>query len=230
MGTEKRQRQKEGRQARIAAAEKARRRADGRRRIFTFVGLAAAVVLLIIGFTVLQKNKDTKKVDASATTTTLGGTSTTAAAESAAGKPCVATADPLPAGAPAVPVVVGPPPTTLVKTDLKEGTGAVVAATDTITVNYIGVACSTGKIFDSSYKTGTPATFPLNGVIQGWTDGIPGMKVGGQRLLGIPSDEAYKDQSPTPAIAPNEALWFVVEVTAATPASATTTTAAAAAK
>ena len=55
---------------------------------------------------------------------------------------------------------------------------------DTITVNYIGVACSTGHIFDSSYKTGKPASFPLNQVIKGWQDGIPGMKVGGQRLLG----------------------------------------------
>ena len=229
MGTDKRQRQKEGRQARIAAAEQARRKADNRRRIFSFVGLAAAVVVLIVGFNFIRKN-DTKKVDASATsTTTLDPTATSAAAlPSAAGQPCVATADPLPAGAPEVPVVVGPPPTTLVVKDLKEGTGAVVAATDTVTVNYIGVACSTGKIFDSSYKTGTPATFPLDQVIKGWTDGIPGMKVGGQRLLGIPSDQAYGAQSPSPDIAPDEALWFVVEVTAATPASATTTAAAAA--
>ena len=231
MGTDKRPRQKEGRQARIAAAEQARRKADNRRRIFSFVGLAAAVVVLIVGFNFIRKN-DTKKVDTSAaTSTTLDPTATATTAAplpSAAGQPCVATADPLPAGAPEVPVVVGPPPTTLVVKDLKEGTGAVVAATDTVTVNYIGVACSTGKIFDSSYKTGTPATFPLDQVIKGWTDGIPGMKVGGQRLLGIPSDQAYGAQSPSPDIAPDEALWFVVEVTAATPASATTTAPAAA--
>ena len=49
----------------------------------------------------------------------------------------------------------------------------------TVTVDYIGVACSTGKIFDSSYATRRPATFPLSGVIKGWTDGIPGMRVGG---------------------------------------------------
>jgi FKBP-type peptidyl-prolyl cis-trans isomerase len=226
MGTEKRQRQKEGRQARVAAAEKARRKADGRKRLFTFVGLAAAVVLLIVGFTVIRKN-DPKKVDASAATTTpsTAATSTTAALASAAGKPCVATADPLPTGAPAVAVEVGPPPTTLIIKDLKEGTGAVVAVTDTVTVNYIGVACSTGAIFDSSYKTGSPATFPLNGVIPGWTKGIPGMKVGGQRLLGIPSADAYGAKGSPPKIAPDEALWFVVDVTAATPATATTTAA-----
>ena len=226
MGTEKRQRQKEGRQARIAEAEKARRKADGRRRIYTFGGLAAAVVLLIVGFTVLQKKPD-PKVDASATTTTAitADTSTVAAPASAAGKPCVATADPLPAGAPAVAVEVGPPPTTLIIKDLKEGTGAVVAATDTITVNYIGVACSTGAIFDSSYKTGSPATFPLNQVIPGWTKGLTGMKVGGQRLLGIPSADAYGARGKPPTIAPDEVLWFVVDVTAATPATTTTTAA-----
>jgi len=226
MGTEKRQRQKEGRQARVAAAEQARRKADNRKRLTTFAGLAVVIVLAIAA--IFYWGRDNKSSSASSSTTALSATSTTA--ESAAGKPCVATSDPLPAGAPAVPVVVGPPPTQLVTQDLKQGTGPVVAATDTVTVNYIGVACSTGKIFDSSYKTGTPTpvSFPLDQVIKGWTQGIPGMKVGGQRLLGIPGDLAYGSQSPTPDIAPDETLWFVVDVTAATPASATTTTAAAA--
>ena len=101
-----------------------------------------------------------------------------------------------------MPVQVGPPPTTLVKQDLKEGTGAVVAAGDTVTVNYIGVACSTGKIFDSSYSRGQPATFGLGQVIKGWTDGIPGMKVGGQRLLGIPADQAYGAAEPAAPASP----------------------------
>ena len=68
----------------------------------------------------------------------------------------------------------------------------------TVTVNYIGVSCSTGKVFDSSYSPGQPVTFPLNQVIKGWTEGIPGMKVGGQRLLGIPPALAYGDRSPSP--------------------------------
>ena len=132
--------------------------------------------------------------------------------ESAAGKPCVPVSDPLPEGAPAVPVKVGPPPTALVTEDLKPGTGAVVAAGQTLTVNYIGVSCSTGKIFDSSYGTGEPATFPLTNVIPGWQEGIPGMKVGGQRLLGIPPEMAYGDEGGGTDIAPGETLWFVVEV------------------
>jgi peptidylprolyl isomerase len=227
MGTDKRQRQKEGRQARIAAAEQAQRKADNRRRIYSFVGIIVAIVVLIGGFAVLKKN-NSSSVDAASASTTLDPGTTVATAESAAGKPCVATSDPLPAGAPAVPVEVGPPPTALVSKDLVEGTGAVVQAGDTVTVNYIGVACSTGKIFDSSYKANppTPVTFPLDGVIPGWTQGIPGMKVGGQRLLGIPGDLAYGSQSPSPDIAPDETLWFVVDLTATAPTAPTTTLAA----
>jgi FKBP-type peptidyl-prolyl cis-trans isomerase len=127
-------------------------------------------------------------------------------------KPCVAVSDPLPAGAPAVPVQVGEPPTQLVTQDLEAGTGATVAPGATVTVDYIGVACSTGKIFDSSYSRGAPVTFSLTGVIPGWSNGIPGMKVGGTRLLGIPPDQAYGDQGSSPDIAPGETLWFVVKV------------------
>jgi peptidylprolyl isomerase len=126
--------------------------------------------------------------------------------------PCVAVADALPAGAPEVPVHVGPPPTALVSEDLVTGDGAEVTAGATVTVDYIGVACSTGKIFDSSYATGQPATFSLDGVIAGWTQGIPGMKVGGRRLLGIPPELAYGDNPTSPDIAPGETLWFVVDV------------------
>jgi peptidylprolyl isomerase len=120
--------------------------------------------------------------------------------------------DPLPAGAPAVPVKVGPPPTTLVVEDLKEGTGAAAEATSSVTVDYIGVSCSTGKIFDSSYSRGQTATFALNQVIPGWSQGLVGMKVGGQRLLGIPAELAYGTQGSPPDIAPDEALWFVVDL------------------
>lgn len=152
---------------------------------------------------------------ASTTSTAPGSTTSSTPKASVAGKPCVAVSDPLPNGAPAVPVKTGPPPTSLVKEDLKTGTGAVVKPDATVTVNYIGVACSTGKIFDSSYKTGQPATFPLNGVIKGWTDGIPGMHVGGERLLGIPPDQGYGAQGDGDLIAPDETLWFVVSVTSA---------------
>lgn len=140
---------------------------------------------------------------------------TTGAGGSALGKPCVAPKGPLPTGAPTVPVPIGPPPTKLLIEDLKAGTGAVVKANATITVDYIGVACSTGKIFDSSYAGGVPVTFPLNGVIAGWTEGIPGMKVGGERLLGIPPALAYRSDGSPPDIAPDETLWFVIHMESA---------------
>src|SRR4029077_3509240 len=124
------------------------------------------------------------------------------AAESVAGEPCVATSDPLPPGAPAIDVDEGPPPTDLVIKDIKEGTGNAVVATDTVTVNYIVQACSSGKILDSSYKTGSPATIALSQVIPGVSAGITGMKVGGERLIGIPSDQAYGSTGNPPTIAP----------------------------
>ncbi len=139
-------------------------------------------------------------------------TTTVPFAQSAAQKPCVALADPLPKGAPAVPVKVGPAPTTLIAEDLTPGTGADVVASSTVTVDYIGVSCSTGKIFDSSYASGQPATFPLSGVIKGWSEGLVGMKAGGSRLLGIPSDLAYGPSGQGADIGPDEALWFVVDV------------------
>lgn len=205
MSPTKRDRQKELRRAKQARqAAVARARARRRRAVRAVVG--AVALLAVVAFVVTRAGNDS--ADVTSSSTTLPEESI----ESAAGKPCVAVADPLPAGAPAVPVKVGPPPTQLVKEDLKPGTGAAVGANDTVTVNYIGVSCSTGRIFDSSYSRGQPATFPLTGVIKGWTDGIPGMAVGGQRLLGIPPDQGYGAQGSPPDIAPGETLWFVVEI------------------
>jgi peptidylprolyl isomerase len=197
------------------AAELARRRRIRRRKqtIGAAVSVVAAVGIFAILLAIGGDGGSDNTLDAakgSADTTTPADPDQ--AAGSAAGKPCVPVADPPPPGAPDVPVKVGPPPTTLVKEDLKEGTAAVVAAGQTLTVNYIGVSCSTGKIFDSSYSRNEPATFPLTGVIPGWQEGIPGMKVGGQRLLGIPPDMGYGAQGSPPDIGPGETLWFVVEV------------------
>ncbi len=207
MAGTKRDRQKAQRQARMAREAALARARERRRRAVTLVAGAAAAVLVVV-LVVSRGGGGSTKVDASSSTTL----DSSADQSSAAGKPCVPVADPLPTGAPAVPVKVGPPPAKLVSEDLKVGAGAVVGANDTVTVNYIGVACSTGKIFDSSYSRNQPASFPLTGVIKGWTDGIPNMKVGGQRLLGIPPEQAYGAQGSPPTIAPGETLWFVVEV------------------
>jgi peptidylprolyl isomerase len=226
MAGSKHNRQRVSRQERLRAEAEARRK-EARRRTLRSVGTATAVLVVVIGVVVLLRSGGSKKasVAVNGATTTIpvpssisSSTTLPAPSASAAGKPCVAVADPLPSGSPAVPVRVGAPLTTLVTQDLKVGTGAVVTAADSLTVRYIGVACSTGKIFDSSYSRGQPATFALSGVIKGWQEGIPGMKVGGERLLGIPSSDAYGAQGSPPAIAPDEALWFVVEVIDAKPA------------
>ena len=212
MAGTKRDRQKALRQAKLARqAAVAQARARRRRALGGALGAAALVLVVVL---VVVSRGDSSRVTTTETTVPADDLDL----PSAAGKPCVPVADPLPPGAPAVPVKVGPPPTQLIIEDLKEGTGAAVNPTDTVTVNYIGVSCSSGKIFDSSYEGGKPATFPLNQVIKGWTEGIPNMKVGGQRLLGIPPEKAYGEESQPPSIAANETLWFVVEMIEAKPA------------
>jgi len=83
------------------------------------------------------------------------------------------------------------PVTELQIIDLTEGTGAVVPEGATITADYTGAYVVNGIIFESSKDSGQPATFPLSGVIPGWTQGVPGMKVGGIRRLVIPGTLAY---------------------------------------
>lgn len=81
-------------------------------------------------------------------------------------------------------------------TDTTAGTGQEVKAGDTVTVDYTGAVAATGVIFQSSKDTGQPVSFGLDGVIKGWTDGLPGMKVGGTRRLLIPAALAYGANPP----------------------------------
>jgi peptidylprolyl isomerase len=220
MGTAKRERQKAGHQARLNVERALDRRDQRRRRLFSIVGAAVVVVATAALFIGLSDNSSTSTT--AATTTTTLATSTTVSAEtlpSAAGKPCVAFNDTLPAGAPEVTMPVGEVPTSLVVTDLITGTGTPVVAGDSVTVNYIGVSCSTGKIFDSSWASGKPITFPLNQVISGWSQGLVGMQPNGRRLLVIPADLGYGSTGQG-GIAPDESLIFVVDLISAS-ASAT---------
>src|SRR5438105_5794059 len=93
---------------------------------------------------------------------------------------------------------------------LKEGTGAQPKASDTVTVNYRGTLLD-GTEFDSSYKRGQPATFPVGGVIKGWTEALQLMKVGSKFQLFIPANLAYGEQG-RPEIPPNSVLIFEVEL------------------
>lgn len=94
------------------------------------------------------------------------------------------------------------------------GEGAEVQPGETITAHYTGALAGNGIIFQSSHDFGRPATFGLNQVIQGWTIGVPGMKVGGTRRLIIPAAMAYGANSPAPNIPPNSDLVFDIELIA----------------
>ncbi len=105
---------------------------------------------------------------------------------------------------------------TLQSTDTVAGTGEVVQAGDTVTAHYTGAVAATGIIFQSSHDgANKPIPFSLSGVIKGWTDGVPGMKVGGKRRLVIPAEQAYGANPPGGSGIPaNAPLVFDIEVTA----------------
>jgi peptidylprolyl isomerase len=127
-------------------------------------------------------------------------------------------ATPLPPALSHKPVLVvpkGPPPTHLVVKDIIKGTGPAATATSTVTVQYVGVLYSNGKQFDASWNddSGQPTSFSLTGgVIQGWTEGIPGMRVGGRRELIIPPSLGYGKAGSPPKIPPNATLVFVIDL------------------
>lgn len=99
----------------------------------------------------------------------------------------------------------------LVYRSVEAGTGDNPKATDRVKVHYTGRLLN-GKVFDSSVERGTPATFPLNGVIPCWTEGVQKMKVGGKAELICPSDIAYGDRGAPPNIQPGATLIFDVEL------------------
>ena len=94
---------------------------------------------------------------------------------------------------------------------LRKGEGAKPTATDTVKVNYHGWL-DNGKVFDSSYKRGKPISFPLNGVIKGWTEGMQLVGNGGMIELEIPSNLAYGDRGAGDAVPPRATLHFLVEL------------------
>jgi FKBP-type peptidyl-prolyl cis-trans isomerase len=98
--------------------------------------------------------------------------------------------------------------------DTREGDGAEVPAGATITAHYTGALCKDGTIFQSSHDFGDPITFGLSQVIEGWTKGVPGMKVGGTRRLVIPSKMAYGSVRAAANIPPNSDLVFDIELVA----------------
>jgi len=102
---------------------------------------------------------------------------------------------------------------------VKEGNGPQPKASDNVTVDYRGTLID-GTEFDSSYKRGQPASFPLNGVIKGWTEGLQLMKTGAKYQFFIPADLAYGQRAMGPDIQPNSTLIFDVELKSVQPAPA----------
>ncbi|MBI5161789.1 MAG: FKBP-type peptidyl-prolyl cis-trans isomerase [Micrococcales bacterium] len=92
---------------------------------------------------------------------------------------------------PEIDFIEGPAPTELVSTDLVQGDGAEAKPGDTVDVHYVGVDFDSGEEFDSSWSRGQSIEFPLQGLIRGWQEGIPGMRVGGRRRLVVPPELAY---------------------------------------
>jgi peptidylprolyl isomerase len=112
-----------------------------------------------------------------------------------------------------IPTVVGEPTVTdsgLQIIDIVVGEGAEALEGDTVTVHYTGYL-ENGQVFDSSVTRGQPAPFPLSRVILGWQEGVPGMKVGGQRRLIIPPELAYGEAGQQ-GIPPNATLTFDIEL------------------
>jgi peptidylprolyl isomerase len=143
-----------------------------------------------------------------ASTTPSTGPSTSAGAQTPK-----APTDPRLAKKPVIAKPAGPAPTHLVVKDLIAGKGPAAQASSTVNVQYVGVLYKNAKEFDSSWKRGTPASFPLNGVIKGWGQGMVGMKVGGRRELIIPANLAYgANPPPGSGIGPNEPLVFVIDL------------------
>jgi peptidylprolyl isomerase len=195
-----------------------------RRRRNTIIGASlgtAAVIGLIVWLSIALVGGDNKdKVEAAATPTATSSAQPTPSAQpssTAAPKKCAPIKPNPPAkGQPTIPPVKGKPPTKLVVKDIKTGTGPAAKQGSAVSVTYIGVACSTGEVFDASYKHGNQPfeVKPLGQaqVIQGWNEGLVGVKAGGVRELIIPPDLGYGPQGSPPAIPPNETLIFVVTV------------------
>jgi peptidylprolyl isomerase len=108
----------------------------------------------------------------------------------------------------------GEPPADLQITDITVGEGPEATPGSTVSVHYVGVSHSTGEEFDASWNRGQPFSFPLGAgrVIQGWDQGVAGMRVGGRRKLVIPPHLGYGNRGAGRAIKPGETLIFVVDL------------------
>jgi peptidylprolyl isomerase len=190
----------------------AARRQQQRRRVVTIVVVVAAVLGAALLISALGGDDVTDVATESPETSETTETTAVTPVEPMACE----TAAPAEADMSAKPEVVvpeGEPPAELQCTDVVVGDGEEAAVGDRIEVHYVGVSYSDGEQFDASWDGGEPITFPLlqDQLIDGWVQGIPGMKVGGRRQLVIPPALAYGDTGQG-SIAPGETLVFVIDL------------------
>ncbi|MEV7624039.1 FKBP-type peptidyl-prolyl cis-trans isomerase [Actinoplanes sp. NPDC089786] len=196
-----------------AKAAKARARARQKRnRTLTVVGAAVAVLALVVGLAVWIGRSSSDPDQAAAPSASSSVEASTAPA--AAFPPLPAGADPALSKKPAVTKGAGKVAKLTTKTLIK-GTGAAVAAGQSINVNYVGVTYADGKEFDSSWSRSEPFSFQAGAgkVIPGWDQGLIGVPVGSRVQLDIPADLAYGD-NPTGG-QPAGTLRFVIDVLSA---------------
>lgn len=112
---------------------------------------------------------------------------------------------------PVIETPTGSPPKQLELLDIVLGEGAEAVPGGTVEVHYVGVQFKDGVEFDASWNRGATITFPLQGLIQGWQEGIPGMRVGGRRQLTIPPHLAYGDAGGGHRLS-GETLVFIIDL------------------
>jgi peptidylprolyl isomerase len=188
--TAKRQRQREGRVARLEEERKAANKAARRRRVIMAVVVAAIVVGLMALVAVVGGGDDEgDQAEAPEPTTTTAPEK------------------------PEVTIPETPAPTELQSTDITVGEGEKAQTGDTLTVHYVGKIYATGDEFDSSYES-DPIQVQLlaPGIIEGWAQGLVGVQAGGRRQLVVPPDLGYGPEGDPPTIPPNSTLVFVIDV------------------
>jgi peptidylprolyl isomerase len=204
---------------RLAAEAKAKKRRKQIRNVIV-VAVIAGIVIGIVFLTSSSSPPKKSATTTTTTTTTAPTTTTTSVAGSSTTVPpaigAIPAADLSPAGtagkAPTVVVPPGSPPTQLESADLITGTGPAAKTGDSLTVQYVLATYSSRKTVQSSW-TSQPFTFTLGqGVIQGWDEGVVGMKVGGRRELIVPPSLGYGSTAQGAGIAANDTLVFIIDL------------------
>jgi len=214
VGTTKRERQKANRQSRLEELAKQARK-DKSKRLGLRIGLLIGAVVLLVAGISLFGGDDTASTPTT-TTSSIAGEVTTTVDPNA---PTTTT--------PSKPEVAIPtaPVTELKVTTITDGTGTGAIVGDTVEVHYLGYTSIDGEVFDNSYDRGAPIPVVLGSgsVIEGWEQGLVGLKVGGRYQIDIPEDLAYGPDAAAQG-RPAGALSFIVDIMSVTPGAPATVT------